>query len=424
MKTFMTSSPRHSAIAVLLVVVLAGCGRDEKAALPKAPEPIAVTLAPVIWGSVNTTVEIVGTLFGDEQATISAKVAGRIEKIAADVGDRVRPGNVLAQIDRTDYELVVQQREMALRESLARLGLKEVPIGEFDISSVATVQRARYEAANANAKFERAQKLHAQKPPLISDQDYADIETARQVAQRSHDVALLEANSLLATARTRQSELAGARQRLADAAVRAPGNTPTTAPATAGLARYAVTQRLTTQGEYVREGDPLFRVIADDPVKFRASVPERYVAQVKTGQAVLCRVEGYDRTFEGRVSRVNPAINPNNRNFELEVLIHNDQRLLRPGAFVRGDLVIGQIEKVPFVPKHAIVSFAGVDRVFSVKDGKAVEHVVQVGNARQKQVAIASGLDNSSAVVVSGQEKLSNGVPVNVTNDAQAAAQK
>ena len=287
-----------------------------------------MVLSPIRIEPLERTVGVPGQLYGDEQATISAKVPGRVRDVLADVGDRISDGAVLARIDPTDYELVVAQKELALAETLAKLGLDELPPAKFDVNSVATVQRAGHEAQNAKAKLDRAKQLHEETPPLISDQEFADIQTAQEVAGSDLSVAVLEAKSTLSQARSRSSELDAARQRLADTEVRAPGTAPAAAPATmpaadasaatraattdpaqaSVLPRFAVTERLISPGEYVREGDPLYRVVADNPIKFRAGVSERFVPDVKTGQSVKLRVEGFDRTFAGIVSRVNPAI--------------------------------------------------------------------------------------------------------------------
>jgi multidrug efflux pump subunit AcrA (membrane-fusion protein) len=418
---------------VILVVVcsslagLIGCERrssgQQGPGKAQSREAVAVMLAPVSFQGLERTVEVVGTLWGDEQTTISAKVPGRIQTIHVDVGDRVDPRQPLAQIDPTDYELTVSQREMALREALAKLGLSELPRdGEFDVSTVATVERAKFQAANAKAKLERARQLFQRQPPLISEQDYADLETAYEVAERDYDVAQLEAKSQLAVVRTRQSELEAAQQRLADTTVRAPARRtshsaiPSTT-ATSDDLHYAVTQRRVSTGEYVREGDAMFALVVDDPIRFRAAVPERHLAQLQLGQRVDVRVESYEQSFPGEVRRINPAIDPKSRAFEIEVNVPNPQRLLRSGAFARGTVVTGADPNVPFVPQAAVVSFAGVDRVFTVRDGKAVEHVVRVGPRRDDHVAIIEGLKNEQAVIVAGQQRLANDDPVVVKND-------
>jgi multidrug efflux pump subunit AcrA (membrane-fusion protein) len=414
-------------VPLVLLSLVAGCEAeaDGKAAASgkggqAQRDPVAVTLAPARAEPLERTVEIkIGTLYGDEETTISAKVAGRVQQILADVGDRVSAGAPLAQIDPTDYQLTVAQREAAVTEALAELGLTELPAADFDVTKVATVERARFQAANAKAKLDRARQLFEAQPPLISEQDFADIETAYEVAVRDHEVAELSARSQLALARTRQSELESARQMLADATVRAPSARDVAASAVASTApsdgRYAVAERRVEVGEYVAAGAPMFRLVADDPIKFRGAVPERFVNELRVGQPVTIRVESAPEAFAGTVSRVNPAIDPQSRTFQIEALFDNDRQLLRPGAFARGTVRVGEDPDVTFVPRESIVSFAGVDKVYTVADGKAVEHVIRQGPVRGDYVAVREGLTGQPQVVVTGAGKLAKDVPVQVT---------
>lgn len=423
---------RIALAAALLAGACLACGCDGgEASAPAAHgrggarPAVAVTLAPVLRQDIESTVDVVGTLFGEEQTTIGAKVPGRVREVFVDVGDRCTPGQELARIDPTDYELAVGQRRMALQEALAKLGLTEMPAAGFDVTTVATVQRAKFQAANAKAKLERARQLFERHPPMISEQDYADLETAYEVAQRDHDVAKLEAESLLAVARTRLSELRAAEQRLDDTCVRAPSAIPETASSASqpALPPFAVTRRNVSAGAYAREGDAMFDLVIDDPIRFRAAVPERYLADVRTGQVAHVRVESYSDPFEGRIRRINPAIDPQSRTFEIEVAVPNGRRLLRPGAFARGVVVIGQQQGVLFVPRQSIVSFAGLDRVFTVKDGKAVEHIVRIGPARGDHVAVLAGVEGSpERVVASGLSRLSQGDAVEFRTAATAPA--
>ena len=76
-------------------------------------------------------------------------------------------------------------------------------------------------------------------------------------------------------------------------------------------------------GEYVREGTPLFRLVADDPIKFRSQVPEKFLSQVKAGQRVRMQVAAYPEVFEGAVSRISPLVDRTSRTFEVEMLLPN-----------------------------------------------------------------------------------------------------
>jgi multidrug efflux pump subunit AcrA (membrane-fusion protein) len=418
--------------ALALVTAVAGCSKETKAnpggQQQQQREPVAVTLAPVATRPVQRSVEVVGTLYGDEEAVISAKVPGRITTIFKDVGDRSGPGEPLAQIDRIDFELARTQQRMAVQESLAKLGLTEFPAGAFDPAKVPLVERAKLQAQNAESKFRRGEQLFKQTPPLLSEQDYADLKTAYDVARSDYDVQLLSARSILAEAGTRKSELDLAEQRLADTTVRAPAAAETAASAVsaatthAGAGRYAVAARHVSVGEYVREGTAMFRLVAADPIKFRAKVPERFVAQVRVGQRATVSVEAYNDVFTGQVARINPAIDLASRTFEVEVTVPNADGRLQPGGFARGSILTYTDENVLFVPREALVTFAGVSKVFTVADGKAVDHTVQVGVTLDGQVEIVKGLKAGAGdVVVGGAAKLAGGAPVTAKPATQPA---
>lgn len=416
-----------TALAALLLCVPVGCRKKEASKGPSAEASrVVVTVGPVRVQAVQRTVEVVGTLFGDEESTISAKVAGRVTEVLHDVGDRIAPGEPLARVDDTDYRLSVEQREAALSATLAEIGLDTLPKeagsgeGEFDPERVPTVARARLELSNAEAKYGRAKAMHDERPPLISEQDYADQLTAFEVAKSTHAVALLTARSLLAQAKTRASELEQSRQAHADTTVRAPGSIPA---ASGGAAPFAVAARFVSPGEYIREGTAMFRLVDADPIKFRADVPERHLAEIRVGQEVDVSVQAFEVPFKGRVARVSPQVNANNRTFQIEIHIDNADGRLTPGGFARGSIKTRQEENILFVPQEAVVTFIGITKVFAIKDGKAAEHRVSTGVQDGQYLEVtATGLVAGDQVAITGVSRLADGVPVEVkSQDALTA---
>src|SRR4051812_11348906 len=166
--TVKTMKVPASRLLLLLLVALAplgGCKERAAAHTERSDAAVAVTLVPARSGPVQRHADVVGTLYGDEETTVSAKVPGRIVQVLKDVGDRVAPDETLAQIERTDYDLAVAQKEMAVKAAVAKLGLADLPAAGFDLAKVPTVERARLQSANAEAKFERGKRLHDQQPP-------------------------------------------------------------------------------------------------------------------------------------------------------------------------------------------------------------------------------------------------------------------
>jgi RND family efflux transporter MFP subunit len=417
-----------AAAVVAMTMLLSACERKTEAHTARAATTVPVQLKPVQLLPVQRFVDVVGTLFGDEETVVSAKVPGRIIALYKDVGDLVSPGEPLVQVKQNDYQLAVNKAQLAMEEGLAKLGLKELPSKDFDVSKVPTVVKARLQRENADAKLKRGKKLFESKPPLMSEQDFSDLETALSVAKSDYDVELLTAQTLVAQVWSFKGDLDIANQRLTDATTRAPSTADaTTQPVENGeipkdAHKYVVTARYVNLGELVKEITACYRLVDDTPIKLRAMVPERYVSEIKVGQKVRTKVEAYpDVDFWGAVSRINPQIDPDNRTFSIEVLIPNDDHRLKPGAFARASVQTRVDEKIVFAPREALVSFAGVDKVFTVDKGKAVEKNVTPGDAHSPDnnyVEIVKGLKGDERVVVSGTSKLAAGVPVTVRDAA------
>jgi multidrug efflux pump subunit AcrA (membrane-fusion protein) len=421
-----------------ITALAAGCSKHEDGAAGAAAAPardaVPVTVRPVTVRGAQRAVEVTGTLYGEEEVTVSNKVPGKVVATYKDVGDRVAPGDELAQLLRNDYELALNQRKSALQEVLARLGTGEVPPQDFDVSAMPAVSRARLQSVNARARFERGRQLHERTPPLISDQDFADLRTAFDVARQGYEVELLTARALVGEARTRQAELAIAEQALRDTTIRAPrpfaGNAagagddpvaPATAPAGGGAPApgsapprpsFAVAARYVSVGELLPAISRMYRLVDDDPLKLRAPVREQFVGEMRVGQRARVRVDAYDRDFVGEVARVSPQVDPSSRTFQIEVVIPNAEGMLRPGGFARARVETRQQPDVVYVPRDALVTFAGVTKVFTVKDGKAQEVVVEVGPGEGQDVEVTRGLKGTESIIVEGANRVAGGVPV------------
>lgn len=391
---------------------LSGCKRSPAnggagggATAPQEPRP--VSLVGVTTRPADRSIEITGTLFGEEEVTIAAEVAGRVVEVEADLGDAAEHGTLLSRIDPTDYELAVEEQRAALLTALAKIGLDELPSGEVDLEALPIVARARAQSENARSRLERARKLYERTPPLISEQDFADIQTQYEVATTSVSVERLNAKSLVAEARARASSLRQAEQRLSDTRVIAPAEKPLT---------FRVAARHVSVGEVVSPGQAMFRLVASDRVKFRGQVPERYLRDVATGASAELVSTAFPEPFTAEVARVSPAIDVQTRSFEVEVEAANLEGRLKPGSFMLARIKTGTKADAKFVPESAILQFAGVQRVFSVRDGKVVEHRVRLGTPDGGTRELLDGLEGVESVI-DRPRGLSAGMAVRVAAD-------
>lgn len=409
----MTISHQPGVVRLLVVsffaALLVGCEKPEPektSGAPKIDKPVAVKTVAAVNAMYQPEIAVTGTLEADADVTIAAKVPGRIVSIDHDLGDRVAPGATLAVINPRDFELAVNEGAMAVKATLAKLGLADFPAADFDVTKVPTVRRYSFELDNASSRFERLRKLYEQTPPLISQQEFADAQTAFQVARSAFELEQVNARALLAEAQTRQAELEQARQRLVDATIRAP------MPSDKAATPYAVAQRMVAVGDYVKEGDALFRILVDDPIRLRAMVPERFAVKVAAGLKVRVTLRAFDEPFEGVVSRVSPQVDVVSRAFPVEILIANPKAELKVGAFAMAAILLPERIPVVEVPTEAIVSFAGVNRVFIADGDKATQVRVTLGEPHDGKVHVFDGLKGGEAVILSPPTRMINGTPI------------
>lgn len=389
------------------------------------PEAVVVTVEPVTHRLVQRTVQVVGTFLGFEEIIIAPKSEGKISRVLHDIGDKVRPGDTLLEIDETDYKLAEAEAQRALDLELARLGLTELPGTDFDIKKLPSVIRAESILLNAESKLRRLKASGSG----VSREEMEQGETDRRVADANHRQAEFDAQSTLAAVRHRQALLETARQRLQDTKLVTPAPSkerlrdlqmlPKELVGDRSAIEFVVAQRMANEGEMAKANPPtsMFRLVMDHPLKMQATLPERYSGEVKTGQKVQINVEAYPKeTFQGWVGRVNPTVSQANRTFQVEVLIPNADRRLRAGSFAKG-AVLTRDEPAPMVPEESLVTFAGVTKVYVLRNNKAVavpvttDMVIEVkdGNRIRNWVEIKGDLKPGEPVVTSGQTKVVDG---------------
>ena len=390
--------------AVLLAVSGTGCGNDSKSARAagraKAQEPRTVRVVEATVGRLPRTVTVTGTLAADEEVVAGFKVAGRVSEIAVDLGSPVRKGQVLARLDPTDFRLRVEQAEAALRQVRAGLGLpRDGSVESVDPEKTALVREAR-------AVLEEA-RLNRDRMAQLWEKDYiarseADASVSKLlVAESRYQAALEEIRNRQELLAERSSSLALARQQMADAVLSAPIDG-------------AVRERRASVGEYLAAGAPVFALVRIHPLRLRVAVPERDASSVRVGQAVQVRLEGDPAVHSGRVTRLSPSIQEQNRTLTVEAEVANREGRLRPGSFARAEIVVEADRTAVMVPSGAVVTFAGLEKVFVVKDGKALEKRIRTGRRSGDRVEILEGVA-AGEPVVTDPGNLVGGTPVTVT---------
>jgi RND family efflux transporter MFP subunit len=207
------------------------------------------------------------------------------------------------------------------------------------------------------------------------------------VADGRHQEAIETARTRQGLLLQRKSELAIARQQLADSVLTAPFDG-------------AIRERQASAGDYLAAGAPVAILVRVHPLRLRLAIPEREAAGVRVGQPVQLTVEGDPATHTGRVARISPAISEDNRTLLVEAEVPNTDGSLRPGSFAKAEIVIQASDTAILVPSSAIVAFAGIEKVVGVEQGKAVEKRVKTGRRAGEQVEIVDGIKPGESVVI------------------------
>src|SRR5881397_2079016 len=391
--------------AVALTLALSGCsdgsmaGAQEKKSKPAGPPPREVKVTPAVERSVARTVAATGTLAADDQVVLGTKVAGRLAEIAVDLGTRVKRGQVVGKLDQSDFKLRVEQAEAALQQARVRLGLSPTGSDEkVDPEQTAIVRQARAMLDDARLTRDRSVRLAQQE--LIARAQLDSAEAALQVSEGRYQDAIEEVRNRQAVIAQRRSELDLARQQLADTVILSPLD---------GV----VSLKQASVGEYLPAGAPVATMVRVHPLRLRVPVPEREGAGVRAGHAVTLTVEGDPTLYRGRVVRLSPIVQEQNRTLLVEGEVPNERGFLRPGSFARVEIMTEVSQPMVTVPATAIIVFAGVEKVLLVRQGKTAEVRVTTGRRLGLDVEIVEGLKRGDPVVtVPGN--LAGGQPVTV----------
>ena len=388
-----------------MLVSVAGCKSDYpasgRAANADARSQVRqVKTVQVAETPIGETVTVNGTLAAYDQATVGTKVAGRLQSISVDFGTVVRKGQAIAKLEPQDYQLRVQQAEAALAQARARVGLS--PEGGDDrvtLDQTGTVREAKAVLEESKAKRDRAARLINQGIIPKAEMDTADADY--KVATSRYQDAVEEIRNRQGLLAQRRSELNLARQQLADTILYAPMT---------GV----VQEKRASTGEYLAAGAPVVDIVQIDPLRLRVDVPERESHKIHTGQSVRVTLEGDPDAYLGTVKRLSPSISQQNRVLSVEADVRNNGHL-KPGAFVKAEIVTDQASTAATVPPSAIVTFAGIEKVITIEGGKAVEKVVMTGRRGEDWVEIKSGINVGQKVIVN-PGNLQSGQAVAETN--------
>jgi RND family efflux transporter MFP subunit len=342
---------------------------------------LAVEVGEVRRGSVEEKITAVGSLSASRYVSVAPKISGRVEHVLVQVGDRVKSGQLIAQLDPRELDEEVRGAEASLKVAEATLKGKQA------------------ELLDVKRKLDRAKRLYEKN--FISRQELDTLDSERTAA--AAQVELTRAQIVQMKAR-----LANAKLQLGEAQLTAP------------FSGY-VEKRLVDPGAMVNAGTPIANLVDIGRVKVIIPVVEKDYPRISVGQEAAVSFDAYPgRKFRGQVLRLTPVLSAETRTGEVEIEVDNSNGQLKPGMFARVEIAVNQRRGVLLIPEGALVKTPSGHGVFRVsargsKTHKAELRPVQVGASRGGQVEVRGDLEVGDRVVTLGGSLLKDGQSVRIS---------
>ncbi|MER8833589.1 efflux RND transporter periplasmic adaptor subunit [Mesorhizobium sp. M0909] len=358
---------RRPAAGLALIVVaalgLAGCSQ-EKAEVKEIIRPVKVV--EIAKASDTRQLSYSGSVRARTEMNLGFRINGKITERLVDIGDRVKPGDVLARIDPTDYELSVRSAQASL---------------DAADRQVETVELTR----------KRAEQLYA-----------------KNFAPKSQlEQATLAYNQAVATRDSARSQLAQAQNQVRYTDLKADKNGIVTAVAA-------------DVGQVVGSGTPVVTVAIDGEKEVLIAVPETDIAEFKPGKTVKAGFWSDEAlTLDGKVREVAGSADPQSRTFAVRVSLPNDPRVLL-GMTASIEAAADNRQQLVSIPLAALAQKDSQSIVWTVdRNGGTVHaHPVKVAAFTPDGVSVADGLKPGDVVVAAGTQFMTENLKVKLTGDA------
>ncbi len=388
-------------IATICCAALSSCARETLAASDPAPIPVQVRTPAVVERT--ESVGASGSVEGSETTDVAFLVGGRVSRVLVEEGQQVRRGQLLAEIEPTDYQnalnAAIAQKQAAYAVSArAVAGLRKEEL-----------EQARIDFDRAEDEYKRMKFLLERKS--LPPNDFEKFEAAYKAAKERYDMAAEGTRKEDRASATAQANAADAqateeRKRVADTQLYAPISG-------------SIAMRRIDPGTNAAPGVPVFTIVALNPVKVRVGVPEAEIAKVKQGaDAEVTAPSLGGRCFKGKVSIIGVAAEPASRTYTVKILVPNPGSVLLAGMVAESRIFGASKVRSLTIPAEAVVPDAqGAPTVYIYfPDRKRVfARRVEFGAPVGTEVEVRSGLSGSEQVVIVGQQKVREGSNVEVS---------
>jgi len=374
---------------------------------------VPVQISPVVRKNLTYSLNSTGDIVPLMQVDIFPKVSGYLDRINVQLGDSVRQGQVIAQIDRTEFLHKVKEVEAKVAQAKANLSELEAGSRPEELRQAEeAVKQAQSRFDNAKLHQERIEALFkrqviSKKEADIAEMDYTVAEA--QLAASQQNLKLVKEGARQEVREGSRAKLREMEALLAQEQIRLQ-NTLIVAPFQGEIIRKYV-----DSGALVSSSTPLVNLVHTTTLKVVANVLEKDIPLLKPAMIAKIRTEAYpDKPFEGKVARINTGLDLTTRTLQVEIEIPNSNRLLKPGMFARIEVVLLEKPEVLVIPTNAVLKEQGEQFVYLVQGNKAARRPIVTGIEQDRFVEVREGLKEGDQVVVRGQEAIRENTTIRV----------
>lgn len=341
METFRTC------LLIVMIVVCAGCGNNDPAPHADNQTQREIQTTPVLLENISRDITGMGVVKARQEVELSSEIAGKVTAIRYDIGDDVKAGDVVVELESEDYKILVEKKRAQLEKTRAQL------------------KKSTSDKTKADSLFSEG---------VLSDTD--------------HDDATLNAAVSDADVQLARAELKAAEKDFRDTRITAPYNG-------------TIALRSIETGHYVTPGQCLLTLVDLSGVTIVINVSERDIPKISHTSRVFVTIDSLSgETFTGSVKTIARKAEDSSRSFPVEVWVDNPERRILPGMIARVTIRSARPEPLLTIPQSAVLSMHGETTVRILLDGEPVTRVVDLGIILDDQVVVRSGLKAGDLIVL------------------------
>ncbi|AIF50889.1 efflux RND transporter periplasmic adaptor subunit [Pelosinus sp. UFO1] len=348
-------------------------------------------------------IDLTGQTVPESQVDIAAKYTGKVTQINVELGQQVSPGQILLSQDSSDVDISISQNTASYRQASA-------DAIESNATFEANYQKAQSDYQHSVTNYDRYKTLYSQ--GAISKEALDNAEQQMASSQAALDTwskqlsagSAASVQSKLASRDKAQSAIDALQNQKSDLILRAPR---------AGVIGF----RQVEVGNIVSAGQKVLSIVDNSNIYVDCSVSEQDIGQIALGVPTTISIESLGKSYTGKIIYISPAMDSKTQTFTIRIALDKPDDSIRSGMFARTTVNVAIRPQTLFVPKEAVISLNGKDRIFIVNGNNQIEErIVELGLRNDKSVEILSGLKDGEQIALSNLSRLKTGITITPNN--------